>query len=602
MRGDRFITLRDTISTSFKTLKLIWKIDKKLFSIAFIATTIPAIVPFINIYIYKLVIDLVVKVVNGSPFDQYHFYLLIGFRIATYFIQDATFKTQEYIDKLLWTKVPIHLNQLVLGKLSSLDIQYFEDSEFRNLMERAKESLNFRPQNLISSLLYGFQNLIQFMIALIAIAQLSWIFIVLVVIVTIPEFIAQSINSKFAWGMWGANTSLRKRFDYLNRMLVGHREAKELRIFRLAKSFLKELKEIQEKFYLDNKKLAIRGYKTGLVFNGLSTLVFVGIEVYVILQALAKKVTVGDISFYTGTVSNFQNGLGGFLRNLNNVFEHSLYVKSIFDVLDAKPLVSISESAKKVKFKKPPLIEFKNVTFSYPGSKEKILNNFFLTINPGEKIAFVGENGAGKSTIIKLLVRFYDVTEGEILIDGVNIKELDLDSWYENIGVLFQDFNRYEHKVSENIYFGKVSEEMDLKKIIESSISAGAHPFVSKYEKGYEQMLGKVFEGGVEPSGGQWQKLALSRAFFRSAPILVLDEPTSAIDAKAESEIFGRVEKLSRDKSVIIISHRFSTVRNADKIYVMDEGSIKESGTHDELMSFDGQYARLFKLQAKGYR
>lgn len=602
LRGDRFITLRDTISTSFKTLKLIWKIDKRLFSIAFIATTIPAIVPFINIYIYKLVIDLVVKVVNGAPFDQYHFYLLIGFRIATYFIQDATFKTQEYIDKLLWTKVPIHLNQLVLGKLSSLDIQYFEDSEFRNLMERAKESLNFRPQNLISSLLYGFQNLIQFMIALIAIAQLSWIFIVLVVIVTIPEFIAQSINSKFAWGMWGANTSLRKRFDYLNRMLVGHREAKELRIFRLAKSFLKELKEIQEKFYLDNKKLAIRGYKTGLVFNGLSTLVFVGIEVYVILQALAKKVTVGDISFYTGTVSNFQNGLGGFLRNLNNVFEHSLYVKSIFDVLDAKPLVSISESAKKVKFKKPPLIEFKNVTFSYPGSKEKILNNFFLTINPGEKIAFVGENGAGKSTIIKLLVRFYDVTGGEILIDGVNIKELDLDSWYKNIGVLFQDFNRYEHKVSENIYFGKVSEEMDLKKIIESSISAGAHPFVSKYEKGYEQMLGKVFEGGVEPSGGQWQKLALSRAFFRSAPILVLDEPTSAIDAKAESEIFGRVEKLSRDKSVIIISHRFSTVRNADKIYVMDEGSIKESGTHDELMSFDGQYARLFKLQAKGYR
>ncbi len=602
LRGDRFITLKDTLNTSLKTLSLIWKIDKKLFSIAFIATTIPAVVPFINIYIYKLIIDLVVEIVNGSPFDPYQFYSLIGFRIVTYFILDATFKTQEYIDKLLWTKVPIYLNQLVLGKFSSLDIQYFEDSEFRNLMERAKESLNFRPQNLITSLLYGMQNLIQFLIALIAIAQLSWIFIVLVIIVTIPEFIAQSINSKFAWGMWGANTPLRKRFDYLSRMLVGPREAKELRIFRLAKSFLKELKEIHEKFYTDNKKIALRGYKTGLVFNGLSTLVFVGIEIYVIMQALAKKVTVGDISFYTGTVSNFQNGLGGFLRNLNNVFEHSLYVKSIFDVLDAKPLVSISESARKIKFKNPPLIEFKNVTFSYPGSKEKILNNFFLTINPGEKIAFVGENGAGKSTIIKLLVRFYDVSEGEILIDGVNIKDLDLDSWYENIGVLFQDFNRYEHKVSENIYFGKVSEEMDLKKVIESSISAGAHPFVLKYEKGYDQMLGKVFEGGVEPSGGQWQKLALSRAFFRSAPILVLDEPTSAIDAKAESEIFGRVEKLSKDKSVIIISHRFSTVRNADKIYVMDGGAIIEFGTHEELMKLDGQYAKLFKLQAKGYQ
>ncbi len=602
LKSERFLTIKDTFQTSIKTLKLVWTVDHSLFMGAFFTATIPAVVPFINIYIYKLVIDLVVKTVNGAAFNPSEFYTLIGFRILTYFIQDATFRTQEYIDKLLWTKVPIYLNQLVLGKLSSLDIQYYEDSEFRNLMERAKDGLGFRPQNLISSIMYGFQNLVQFVIAFAAIVHLNWVFVFLVILVTIPEFINQTIQSKFAWGIWGANTPLRKRFDYINRILVGPREAKEVRIFRLAKNFLIELKNIQEKFYKDNKKLAVRGYKTGLVFNGLSTLVFVGIEIYVIVQALAKKVTVGDISFYTGTVFNFQNGLGGFLRNLNNVFDHSLYVKSMFEVLDAKPLIKISKNAKKLNLKKPPLIEFKNISFTYPATENKILNNFSLTIKPGEKIAFVGENGAGKSTIIKLLTRFYDVDSGEILINGNNIKDLDLESWYEHLGVLFQDFNRYEDTVADNIYFGKVSTKKALKKIIESSVSAGSHSFVTKYEKGYEQMLGKVFDKGIEPSGGQWQKLALARAFFRGAPILILDEPTASIDAKAESEIFSRVEKLSIEKTVIIISHRFSTVRNADTIYVIDEGRIVESGKHEDLISLDGQYAHLFKLQAKGYQ
>lgn len=602
LKSEKFIQIKDAFNTSLKTLKIVWQVDHWLFIGAFITSTIPAVVPFINIYIYKLVIDLVVKIVSGDSYDPYQFYLLIGFRVLTYFIQDATFRTQEYVDKLLWTKVPIYLNQLVLGKLSSLDVQYFEDSQFRNLMERAKESLAFRPQNLIGSIMFGFQSLVQFTIAFGAIVHLNWYFVVLIIVVTIPEFINQSIQSKFTWNIWGANTSLRKRFDYLNRVLVGPREAKEVRIFRLAKSFLKELKDIQEKFYVDNKKLAIRGYKTGLMFNGLSTLVFVGIEIYVIMQALAKRVTVGDISFYTGTVSNFQNGLGGFLRNLNNVFDDSLYVKSMFEVLDASPIVKISDHPVKVDLEKAPVIEFRNVSFSYPGSEIKILKDFSLTINPGEKIAFVGENGVGKSTVIKLLVRFYDVSEGEILINGVNIKDVDLDKWYDNIGVLFQDFNRYDHTVKENVHFGKVSQEADLQKIITASMAAGAHSFINQYEKGYETMLGKVFEGGVEPSGGQWQKLALARAFFRNAPVLVLDEPTASIDAKAESEIFSKVEKLSKNKTVVIISHRFSTVRNADKIYVVDEGRIKEFGTHDQLMKIDGQYAKLFKLQAKGYQ
>jgi ATP-binding cassette subfamily B protein len=277
-------------------------------------------------------------------------------------------------------------------------------------------------------------------------------------------------------------------------------------------------------------------------------------------------------------------------------------VQSIFDVLDAKPLLVENPNPIVLTGSTPPLIEFNHVDFSYPHSKKKILQDFSLQIYPGEKVAFVGENGAGKSTIIRLLTRFYDVTNGELLLDGKNIKDLDTQAWYKKIGVLFQDFGRYEHSVKENIYFGDVTKPVDGESIHVAATLSGAKEFIQKFDAGYDQMLGKTFEKGEEISTGQWQKIALARAFFRNAPILVLDEPTASIDAKAESEIFERVEKLSKDKTVIIISHRFSTVRNADRIFVIDNGKIIETGNHEKLMKLDGQYAKLFTLQAKGYQ
>ncbi len=601
--------VKDTVKTSWQTLKLVWKIDKWLFLATMIANIIPAIIPFINIYIYKLIIDLVVKTVGGMPLDLNNFYPLIALRVVTYFIQDLSFTTQGHVERLLWTKVPIELNQLFYGKITSLDIQYFENDQFRDLMDKAKESIGFRPQNLVSDLFYSLQSFIQFGIAFVALVKLNPFFVLLVGVVAVPEFISQTLSARLSWGIWGRQSPFRRRYDYLVHIMQGPREAKEVRLFTLAKKLLSEIKGIQEQFYQDNKKIADRFYKTNVGLNFLSALVFVGIEVYIIFQALMRKVTVGDISFYTGVVTNFQNGLGGLLRNLNQVWEQSLYVKNLFDILEAQPLVKQIENPIKLNLKTSPKIEFKNVTFSYPGTDKQsfsanknILQNFSLTINPGEKVAFVGENGAGKSTIIKLLARFYDVDQGEILINDINIKNLDLENWYHFLGILFQDFNRYEHTVKENIYFGKVHADLNMKKIIEAATAAGAHSVVEKLPKGYEQILGKMFEGGIELSGGQWQKVALSRAFFRNAPILILDEPTASIDARAEAEIFTKVEKLSKNKTVVIVSHRFSTVRNADKIYVIDQGKVTEFGTHEELIKLDGQYATLFKLQAKGYQ
>lgn len=599
---EKFAQLKQAFSTSRRLLGIVWGIDNKLFIASVIAIIIPGIIPFINIYIYKLVIDQVVAVIAGASFDPSDFYPLIAIRVVTYFLQSAAFGTQELVERLLWTKVPIHLNQMAFKKISSLDIHYYENDKFRNLLEKFRESYNFQPQRLVSNLFFSFQSMTQVLIALVALVHLNWFFIILILFVAIPEFVLQTQNSKIAFGIWDQESGLKKRFHYLTRMLEGHREHKEVKLFGLADKFLAEMRGLQEGFYRSNTKLAKRSYFQNLVMNALSTGVFVGIELYVILETFAKRLTVGDINFYTGVVGNFQNGLGGLLRNINGVFDSSLYVSTIFEVMDSEPIIKESQNPVEIRTKKAPLIEFNSVSFAYPDTTSKILDNFSMVINPGEKVALVGENGAGKSTIIKLLVRFYDVDSGEILINGVNIKKVSIKSLHSVVGVLFQDFNKYEDAVKENIYLGRVDKKLNLKNVINASISAGSHEMVKKFEKGYDQMLGRMFEGGIELSGGQWQKVALARAFFRNAPVLILDEPTASIDAKAEAEIFDRVEKLSKDKTVIIISHRFSTVRNADKIYVIDNGKIIEQGDHKSLMKLDGQYATLFNLQAKGYR
>lgn len=594
--------VKETVNTSYRLMKLIWQTEPGLLTVSIIAVLIPAVIPFVNIYIYKLVIDLVVGVVSGSPFDPAQFYPLIGFRILTFFIQGVAFRTQDYIARILWTKVPIEMDNIILTKVASLDLHYFEDDKFRDLLERAREAYKVRPHQLVDTILFLFQSILQFLIAFVTLVQLNWFFIILITVVAIPEFITQTYQSKLAWGIWGDRSPYRKRFNHLSHVLFHHREVKEIKIFNLAQNFIGEIKKLQTKFFEDNKNLAQKSYSSGVIFNLLSSGVFIGIEIYVIFEALAKRVTVGDISFYTGVVNNFQNGLGGLLRNMNGIFEHSLYVKSVFELLDIEPILPVSKNPVSIDTRKAPTIEFRDVSFAYPKSENKILNNFSITINPGEKVAFVGENGAGKTTLVKLLARFYDVDSGEILINGIDIKELDRSQWHKVIGVLFQDFNRYEDPAKENISYGNIESIMDQERVMKAASSAGAHQMIQKLERGYEQMLGRMFEGGIELSVGQWQKIALARAFFRNAPVLILDEPTASIDAKAESEIFNRVEKLSKDKTVIIISHRFSTVRNADKIYVIENGRIVESGSHKQLMEQNGQYSALFKLQAKGYQ
>ncbi len=593
---------RETMLVSAKLLGFVWEVDRLLFVGNLVAMIVPPAISFINAYLFKLTIDLVVKSVSGGNFDVGRLYYLLALIAVASFAREISYVFQDYVVKALYLKMPLTLYQKVLTKIASLDLQYFEDDKFRDRLQKVRENYDHRPLGMLQNLFLLIQSVVQMLIALAAILKLSPFLAILLLVVSVPDFVNRIYFSKFTWWIWSERAPYRKKYIYITELIQKNESVKELKIFQLGKRFLHELSSIQEEFYHTNIKVARQQMGVNSIFGFLDSVVMTGVLGYVVLQAFVKKITVGDITFYFQVVNNFNQGLGGLFRTASRVFEDSLYVKEVFDLLDVEPKIVPAENPVKIDYNKAPKVEFKNVTFAYPGTTRKVFQDFSLVINPGEKIALVGENGAGKTTLIKLLSRFYDVDGGEILVDGINIKNLDLDTWYKTIGILFQDFVRYEYSAKDNIYFGKAWEKEDLEGIVDAARSAGAHEMIHKFDAEYEQMLGRTFEGGMELSGGQWQKVALSRAFFRNAPILVLDEPTAAIDAKAESEIFNRVEKLSKDKTVIIISHRFSTVRNADKIYVVENGKITESGDHKELMKLNGQYANLFNLQAKGYQ
>lgn len=317
---------------------------------------------------------------------------------------------------------------------------------------------------------------------------------------------------------------------------------------------------------------------------------------------LSGGMSVGDFTFFISLLDRISNSAADMILNFGDMYENNLYVDHFFEVLNLPKIISEKKNPTRIPKKElPPKIEFKKVTFSYPGSKEKVLRDVSFVIEPGENIAIVGKNGAGKTTLVKLLCRFYDVASGEILIDGINIKDLKLSDWYKFIGTLFQEFMHYDFTARENIMLGDTNIK-DEKKMREAAKRSGADKFIETLPKKYGQLLGRQFEGGTELSQGQWQKLAVARAFYESPPILILDEPTSAIDAEAEYEIFQNLKKVYENKTLFLISHRFSTVRNADKILVLDGGKIIERGSHEDLMKEDGLYAKMFRTQAKGYQ
>lgn len=590
-----------SLKTSFRFLGLVFTADYKMFFLLIATNIAPSVFPFINAYTYKLIIDTLISSFYSGESPVRQLLVLGTVRLFISLLESLNYKLIEFVNYLLSAKFPSYLNSVILSKIANLDISYFEDPDFKNKLEKVRETYNWQPLNLLNNSISVLSGIVQTTIALVAVVNLNFFIIPIILLAAIPEFIAQIKSSKVAYAIWNWQSPLQRRFWYLANILQDASHIKEIKVFKLSKKLINEIKKIHQVFYKDNYIAAKNGFFLRSSSSTIGSLVFFGVEAYIIFQAFLKKITIGDISFYSNAVFSFQSGLGGLIKSLNATYESSLYINSIFEILDTNSKIKSPDNATFLNPTTIKSIEFKNVSFAYKENQKEILSNFSLKIEAGTKVALVGENGVGKSTIIKLLLRLYDATAGEILINGVNIKNISLSNLYDIVGVIFQDFNKYEFSVEDNIAFGNPQLKKDDNLIVQSSAKASADNFIQKLPYKYKQMLGNSFEDGKELSVGQWQKIALARVFYKNSPVLVLDEPTSAIDARAEAEIFNIVNNLSKGKTIIFISHRFSTVRYADIIYVISDGKISESGSHNELMLKDGEYAALFKLQAHGY-
>ncbi len=587
-----------------RVMKLTFEIDGRLVTLYYLTAAVGAVSPFTAAFLLKLTIDYLIKTQQITP-GYYGIPSFVLIALGGYFM----FKLFEliaywglnvsYYDYVLRNKLQSGLMYRFVKKLGSLDLGHLENAETQNLITKVHDSYQWQIPDFLRTWNYLFTNILGFAVACFTTAAYGWWIPVMVILVTIPRFYLKLKHGNFVWSMYGSGAPEAKKLWYYGWLLSEKEPILETRVFQSQPALLKKMKETQDYLYEINKK-PLDNYRWVLIFAPILETGTVFAIVYLILPSiLSGAVSIGSLTFLLVSLEQLKACTSWGAAHIGELYEKSLFIGPYFELMSLPQLIKEKKGARPFKKNTPPIIEFKNVSFTYLNGKE-VLKNISFTVNPGENIAFVGNNGAGKSTIIKLLCRFYDVCEGEILINGVNLKEIKLSDWYDHLGTLFQDFMKFNFTIKENIMLGnpKIHDE---KRMVKAAEDSGAIEFIEKFPEKYNQVLGRRFDG-EELSGGQWQKLAIARAFYQDAPVLIMDEPTSAIDSEAEYEIFTNLERRYRDKTLILVSHRFSTVRNANKIIVIENGEITEQGSHDELIRKDGKYATMFKTQAKGYQ
>jgi ATP-binding cassette, subfamily B, bacterial len=527
-------------------------------------------------------------------------YLIL--ELALFLLNTGLNHARRLIQQLIQLQLANRIRGEIIQKALTLDLAFFEHPDFYDRLQNARRESGYKPVDLINDTFLIVQNTITLISFAVLLLRFSPWLVIILLVTSIPAFIAETRFSEEGFRLLTRRAPETRQINYLSRLLTEDTSAKEIKLFNLGETLLTRYMTLFDKFFREDKSLALRRAVAGFGLGLIATLGFYGSYAWIVWHTVQGKISLGDMTLYLTIFRQGQSTFQGILSGVGSIYENNLFMANLFDFLGLKPQMGVAARNQGLSVPLRSGIEFRRVGFRYPESEEWALRDIDLTIRPGEKIALVGPNGAGKTTLIKLLSRLYDPTEGMILIDGVDIRELDPLDLRQRIGVIFQDFVRYHLAASENIGVGQIEALDRLEQIIESARKSGAHSIIENLPDGYQTMLGRWFHGGHELSVGQWQKIALARAFMRDAEILVLDEPTASLDAETEYEIFRRFQELTVGKMAILISHRFSTVRMADRIVVIQEGRVAEIGSHQELLNQGGIYGHLFSLQAEGYR
>jgi ATP-binding cassette subfamily B protein len=613
---------RALLGTLPRVIGLVWSASRVLTIGLATATVLAGIVPAITAYVAKLLIDAVVRAiaVRADPslppnvtFGPLTLdavgtvVLLAGAQFAIYALSSFLSTLRNVCQQLLQERVTNQIQLEIMDHAAKLDLAFFEDSASYDLLRRAQQGSTSRPLFMVSGVFGLIQTAIAFVSMIALLIALSPLLALVALIAPVPAFIA---DTRYGWrgysfARWAS--PLRRRMDYLTTLVTTDTYAKEVKLFGLGGYFIERFRRLSGIYQDRQRGLVVARYFAGFVWSTITTLAGSLTYLYVALQAIAGRLTLGDLTLFTQAASSVQNSVQGLLSGFGSMYENNLYLNDLFELLATPVGIEAAASAGAATRPAPDPISapaelvFEGVSFRYPGRDTDALTDVGFRIAPGETVAVVGRNGAGKSTLIKLVTRLYDPTEGRILLDGIDLRELEPAAVRRLIGGMFQDYVTYQATAAENIGLGELDRFEDREAVEAAARKAGADSLLDRLADGWDTPLGKWFDGGVELSGGEWQKVALGRAFMRDARILLLDEPTSALDAQAEFELFARLRSLASGRTAIYISHRFSTVRQADRILFLEHGRLIEQGTHAELMALNGRYTHLFALQAAAY-
>lgn len=582
-------------------LKIVWDSGPVVVALGFVFRLLAAVLPVGLLYVGKLIIDTIVDVVSKHQPIPHKLWWLVVAEFLIALLTSVVAQVISFLNQLLADKYTRHVSIRVMKHAAELDVIAYEDPVFYDRLERARVQATDRLA-MIQMLGQLLQQVITALTLSLSIIYFSPWLLLLLIAGVVPAFLGESHFAFLGYAKNFRQTPIRRQLDYL-RILGGSKEAaKELKLFGLSSFLTNRFTRLSDQVYEENVALSKRKLVAGGLLSLLGTVGYYTAYVWVIWRTVTGALSIGTLYFLAGAILQASQNIQMIFSTLAGVADQALFLTDLLAFFDMQPTIRSKPNALPAPRPIRRGFELRNVSFAYPGTSRLVVQNLNFTLHVGERVALIGENGQGKTTIVKLLTRFYDPTEGQVLLDGIDLRDYNLEDLYREMGVIFQDFMRYEMTARENVAVGRIEEIANQEQIIAAAHKSLADEVIARLPAGYDQMLGRRFESGVDLSGGEWQKLALARAYLRNAQMLILDEPTAALDARSEFEVFQRFAELTGGKMALFISHRFSTVRMADRIVVLSGGRIIEDGSHEQLMALGGQYAEMFELQAASYR